>query len=490
MQDAVLKSYRLKKIKSPWPLLTCLLILMCGCAVGPDYHKPEVDMPDAWDNAVMQGQMDLRHWWTTLDDPVLDSLVERAVQSNLNLQIAVSRIQETRASLGVASGQYWPTVDAQGYYSRARSSENGTYRALGIGGTYSDLYNAGLDASWEIDVFGRIKRTVESALASYEGSLEDHHDVQVSICAEVARQYVLIRTLQQRLAYAQSNLELQQQTLQLTKDRRAAEISPELDVAQAELNLANTESTLPTLQIQLTQALNRLAVLLGEHPGSLQEELNEFQAIPTGPDQLLADLPINLLRQRPDIRRAERQVAAQNAQIGVSTAALYPSFSLSGTFAFESTSSGDLMDWGSRTLSLLPAVRWNLFDGNRIRSNIQVQEARTQQAILSYEQTVLSALEETEAAMVSYLQEQERAQALERSVTASRKSVELVNSLYRNGLVDFQNVLDMQRSLAQQEDSLAASQGSVIQNLVLVYKALGGGWTPALERANQSKGDL
>ncbi len=460
-----------------WIALAFLYLLQ-GCAVGPDYQAPETQVPDQWQQKVTAGQVDLQTWWTLLDDPVLDSLIERSTQGNLTLRIAVARIVEARAQLGIASGQYWPTFDARGAYSYGRSSENGSGGAAGIGGTTSGLHTLGIDATWEIDAFGRIERSVESAAASMQASFENFRDLQVTLYGEVAINYVLVRSLQERIAYATENIKLQRQTLQLTRDRRNAELVPELDVSQAELNLASTEAAVPTLQIQLTQSINRLAVLIGSPPGTLQDELKAAKPIPDGPDQLLTGLPTELLRQRPDIRQAERQLAAQTAQIGVAKAALYPTFSLSGTFAFEAESASDLGSWGSRTFSIVPAVRWNIFDGNRIRSNIVVQEARTDQLLLQYEETVLRALEEVEGSMVAYLQEKERAAALFRSVTASRKSVELVNTLYKNGLVDFQNVLDMQRSRAAQEDQLAASEGQVTQNLVGVYKALGGGWSP------------
>ncbi|MFC1764436.1 efflux transporter outer membrane subunit [Planctomycetota bacterium] len=454
-------------------ILTVLLLLQ-GCAVGPDYQAPDTKAPDKWQQEVAADQIDLQKWWQLLNDPVLDDLINRSTKGNLTLQIAVARLEEARAQLGIASGQYWPNFDAVGAYSHQRASDNGLTPGLGT----SDLHALGLDATWEIDAFGRIKRSVESSQASLQASFEDFRDIQVSLYGEVAINYILVRALQERIAYATENIKLQRQTLQLTKDRRAAELVPELDVSQAELNLANTEAAVPVLQTSLTQSINRLAVLLGTYPGALQAELNDKKAIPQGPEELLVGLPTELLRQRPDIRRAERQLAAQTAQIGVAKAALYPSFSLSGTFAFEATKISDLGNWGSRSFSIMPAVRWNIFDGNRIRNNVRVQESRTQQLLLQYEQTVLGALEEVEGSMVAYLQEKERAAALRRSVTASRKSVDLVNTLYKNGLVDFQNVLDMQRSLASAEDLLATSEGQVTQNLVRVYKALGGGWSP------------
>jgi NodT family efflux transporter outer membrane factor (OMF) lipoprotein len=278
------------------------------------------------------------------------------------------------------------------------------------------------------------------------------------------------------LHYAQQNVALQRKTVRLTKDRLEAELVPELDVFQAQLNLANTESAIPTLRILETKALNRLATLVGEHPGVLNEELSKTSGIPTAPPELVIGIPAELLRQRPDIRRAERQLAAQTAQIGVATAALYPSFSLNGTFVLEATELSDVSSWGSRKYGFGPSFSWNIFDGNRVQSNIQVQEARTQQLLATYQQTVLNGLEEVENSMVAYIQELNRRESLSRAVTSADKSVELVEIRYINNLSDFQNVLDMQRSLSVQQDSLADSQGTVAQNLISLYKALGGGW--------------
>jgi NodT family efflux transporter outer membrane factor (OMF) lipoprotein len=300
---------------------------------------------------------------------------------------------------------------------------------------------------------------VESAQASYQGSLENYRDVLVILYAEVALNYVELRALQTRIEYAVNNIEVQKNTLKLTENRQEAGLAPELDVQQALLNLANTESVVPQLRTQRTLVLNRLSVLLGQQPGQLEKELLTPNSVPDTPEELIVGLPAELLRQRPDIRRAERNLAAQSAQIGVATAGLYPSFSLSGTFALESQNLDDLDNWDSRTWGFGPAFRWNLFDGNRIRSNIQLEEARMEEAMIQYEQTILLALEEVEDAMVSFQEEKTRLAALERSVAAADKSVELSRELYTNGLTDFQNVLDMERALTRQQDSMAASRG-------------------------------
>ena len=461
--------------------LPCLLFLY-GCQVGPDYVRPETEMPDQWHEqavyGVEDGSANLQMWWAVFNDPVLENLIRRAQTENLNLQIAYARIMESRALLGVAAGRYWPTVDAVGSYERSRPSENGLLAgSQGTGVDQSNLHTLGFDSSWEIDVFGRINRSVESAQASLEASVEDYRDVLVSLYSEIAQNYIDLRSIQARIQYAENNIKLQQETLELTQNRRKAELIPELDVQQAALILASTESTVPILRERQAFAIHRLSVLLGQRPAQLYEELTNNAEIPSVPQEVAVGLPADLLRQRPDIRRAERTLAAQTADIGVSTADLYPVFSLSGTFALQAQQMKDVGNSGSRTWGFGPSFRWNLFDGDRIRSNIKAQEAQAEQAMIDYEQTVLLALEEVENAMVAFTQERQRLEALERSVMAAQKSVELVKELYDIGLTDFQNVLDMQRALTAQQDQFAESQGQVANNLVRIYTSLGGGWS-------------
>ncbi|MCP4261732.1 MAG: efflux transporter outer membrane subunit [Planctomycetes bacterium] len=460
---------------------TVYIFLFSGCQVGPDYVRPEYSVPDQWHQKAVQGledgSADLQTWWKVFNNPVLESLIQRSCAENLDLQIAYARVMESRALLGVAAGEYWPDVDAVGAYSRSRPSENGLLAGLPVGtADQSNLHSMGVDSSWEIDVFGRISRSVESAQAYVEASIENYRDVLVSLYSEVARSYIDMSSIRERIRYAQNNIKLQQDTLGLTRKRREAELVPELDVQQAELILASTESTIPLLRQSEAQAIHRLSVLLGQSPAFLYEELSTASKIPDVPVDITVGLPTELLRQRPDIRRAERILAAETADIGIATAGLYPAFSLSGTFALEAQQIKDVGDSDSRTWGFGPAMRWNLFDGDRIRSSIKVQEAQSEQAMAEYEQTILLALEEVENAMVAFAEERIRVEALERSVSAAQKSVELVESLYKIGLTDFQNVLDMQRSLTNQQDQLAESQGLVAQNLVRIYTALGGGW--------------
>lgn len=458
------------------------LFSFSGCKVGPDYVCPEYPIPDQWHQQAVQGveggSADLHTWWYIFNDPVLEDLIQRSRIENLDLQIAYARVMESRAFLGVASGQYWPGVDAVGSYRRSRSSENGLLAGLPVGSSDQvNLHTVGVDSSWEIDVFGRISRSVESAQATLEASTENYRDVLVSLYSQVAQRYIDVRALQARIRYAEDNIKLQQKMLTLIRNRREAELVPELDVQQAELILATTESTIPLFRQLKMQAIHRLSVLLGQPPAALYAELSRSDAVPDVPEQITAGLPAELLRQRPDVRRAERLLAAKTADIGVATAGLYPAFSLSGTFALEARQIKDMGNWDSRTWGFGPAMRWNLFDGDRIRSLIKVQEAQAEAAMADYERTVLQALEEVENAMVAFAEERQRVEALKRSVAAAQKSLELVTELYEIGLTDFQNVLDMQRSLTAQQDQLAESQGQVAKNLVRIYTALGGGWS-------------
>jgi NodT family efflux transporter outer membrane factor (OMF) lipoprotein len=456
-----------------------LLLLIAGCKVGPDYRPPDPNMPDRWLNAPASTDepRQLQQWWFAFGDPILTELIKRADQNNLDLRAGLARIIEARALRNAASGQYWPTVDAVGSYTRSRESENGTFSSFG--GLSSDQFNlhtVGVDAAWEIDLFGRIRRSVESADAAWQASLEDFRSVQISLFAEVARNYIELRAAQARIRYALANIDIQRQTLQLTRDRFEADLAPKLDVTQAQLNLANSESEIPLLRLTEASAHHRLAVLLGTIPQDLTGLLRDPADMPRVPADVNAGIPAELLRRRPDIRRAERALAAQTAQVGVAAANLYPIFSLTGAFSLQAAQLSDVGDLSSRAWSFGPGVRWNLFNGNQYRSLVQAEEARTFRLAAAYESAVLRAVEEVENAMIGFAQENRRLAALERSVTAAEESVMLAETLYRNGLTDFQNVLFNQRSLSVQQDRLAVSRGQLLQQAVNLYTALGGGW--------------
>jgi NodT family efflux transporter outer membrane factor (OMF) lipoprotein len=458
-------------------LVGCILLLgfLSGCSVGRDYVPPQPDVPDAWHQGLTVGLDDgtanLHTWWSTFDDPVLARLIDRAVAGNRTVKIALARVAEARAGARLARGEWFPDVDGTAVGQRARTS--GDFPPPTESRT-DNVYSTGIDASWEIDLWGRIRRSVESANAGYDASVEDYRDALVVLFADVASTYIDVRALQARIRYALENVETQRGTVSLTADRNKAGLVGKLDVRQAQLNLASTESFIPTLRILLVQSIDRLAVLLGEHAGPLYEEFEAVAPIPSAQPAVTIAVPAELLRQRPDIRRAERELAAQTAKIGVATGDLYPRLSLSGSFAFEGTS--DILEYGKRAWSFGPAIRWNLFDGGRVRARIKIEDARTEQALAAYEQTILVAFQDLEDGLVAYTQERIRRDALARSVIAAAYSVELVDTLYRTGLTDFQNVLDTQRSLFVQQDNLAESEGRVTTNLIRIYKALGGGW--------------
>ena len=452
-----------------------LLAVLGGCAVGPDYQRPEISTPDSWHEDLVRGLSpggaSLANWWTVFDDAALTALIDRAREGSHDLRVAVARIAEAQARRGIASGELFPAIDANALYEYTDPSD----RVTGDMKSF-DFYSAGLGAGWEVDLFGRVRRSVEATEADFQASLELYRDVLVVLYASVATNYVEVRSLQKRIGYAEANIDAQAETLELVRARNRAGLVGDLDLREAELNLARTESVLPLLRQALTAAINRLSVLIGEYPSHLHDELREPREIPLLPHQVLVGLPRDLLRQRPDLRQAERGLAAQTARIGVATADLYPRLTLLGTFSFDASSSGNWFSAAAQSLSLGPQLRWNLFDGGSIRSNIRVQDALAEQALVRYEQAVLEAMEEVENALASYVHESDRLDALGRSATAAQQSVELVKTLYLTGLVDFQNVLDEERTLFEEQDKLAASEGRVTQNLIQVYRTLGGGW--------------
>jgi NodT family efflux transporter outer membrane factor (OMF) lipoprotein len=468
-------------------MIAVLLSVAC-VTVGPDYQRPETEVPDAWFEAATAGLEDgtapLETWWRVFDDPQLDSLVARSAAGNLTLREALWRVEEARAARGIAASSRLPQVGFSGESSRSEPSDNGPLGELAPpdGFEAGDLHDYGVSAFWEIDVFGRIRRQVEAADATTEATVESYRDVLVSLYAEVALAYIDARTQQERLKLAQTNVEGQEDTLQLTEDRFDAGLVSALDVAQAESNLANTRSLIPVIERDLERAFNRLAVLLGEAPGAVHDELANEVPIPREPQDVAVGLPAELLRQRPDVRQAERLLAAQTARIGVAKADLYPTFSLAGFLGLQATEFGDLTDDGSVTWGFSLPIRWEIFSGGRIRSQVRVEEARTEQLLATYERTVLLALEEAENAMVAYGTELERRQRLAEAVDATQRSLELVLTQYTAGLTDFQNVLDTQRTLLTREDELARAEGIAVANLVRLYRALGGGWDPDLDQ--------
>ena len=460
--------------------LTMGLLLLAGCTtVGPDYEPPELAVPGAWQEPLGQGletgDAPLQTWWSVFDDATLNALIGRATAGSPTLEQAFARIRQARASLGVARGERFPEVDGEGSVTRERLSEGIGEAAPPRGGQVDTFRGTGLDASWEIDFFGRISRSIESASGEFEASVEDYRDILVVLYGDIARTYVELRTFQERLRVARENVRIQRNSLRLAQDRYRAELAPLLDVRQAEQNLASTQATIPQFEENIVRSINRLSVLVGEVPGKLQAGLVQPQPIPLPPAETRVSEPVDVVRQRPDIRRVERLLAAQTARIGVATADLYPRFSLSGMFAYE-TYAGSLFDGDNIAFSFGPAFSWNLFDGGRVRGVIDIQDAATEEALAAYEETVLTALEEVENAIVGFTKESERQEALVRSEDAASQSVRLVRTLYTTGLTDFQNVLDSERTMFSQQDQTVVSLGRRTTQLIDLYMALGGGW--------------
>ncbi len=466
-----------------------VLLALAGCAVGPDYHPPEPAMPAGWQemsSGVVQGPGDLTRWWTLLGDPTLDQLVSEAVKGNLPLREAVARVDESRARYRVARSALFPLLDTNSSVTGNLASQNGpTFSGdttdaprLGVTPQVYGHYTVGLAASWELDVFGRVRRSVESATAVEEATEDDRRNVLVVLCADVAQSYVSVRTIQQRLAVTQQNLSSQEGIFKLTQTRFELGLASGLDVAQASQVLASTRTLIPPLELALTIELNRLSVLLGQQPGALRDRLADSAPIPHPPETIAVGLPVNLLRQRPDIRRAERDLAAATAQIGVSVGDLYPRFVLLGTFAFDSTQVANLFEGPSRAFTVGPAMVWNVFDAGRLRAQLNAAEAVTAQALARYEQQLLVGLQDVENALAAYGHTREERGAVADAVAASSQSLDLATLLYKDGAVDFQNVLDAQRTLLLFEEQLASVDGDVVRSVVQLYLALGGGWDP------------
>jgi NodT family efflux transporter outer membrane factor (OMF) lipoprotein len=468
------------------------IVFAGGCAVGPDYTAPELDSPAAWRTEDVSGLRQTRNattalsqWWKVLEDPMLDSLMQRAVTGNLDLKGARARVRAARARLGISEADLYPTLDASGSLSTGQQSEN-----AGYDGKERDLYKAGFDAGWEIDIFGGTRRAVEAAGAELEASEADLRDVYVSMLAEIASTYVDVRTYQTRLSVAQANLEEQKETYEIVASRYDSGLSDALGVQQARYSLESTRAEIPALQSKLDAAINRLALLLGQQPDTLHAELITRRPIPMPPVSVAVGIPADALRNRPDIRMAERTLAARTAEVGVATAELYPKFRLVGSIGLESFAQSSLFESGSQVYSFGPGISWPIFRAGAIRRNIDVAEAVQEQYLHRYQHTVLAALNEAQTAMTDYAKEQNRRDALQAATLAAREALELAQDKYLNGLVDFSDVLEARRSLLSYEDQLAVSKGAVVDSLVRIYKSMGGGWQTmeALQQTAQDAG--
>lgn len=458
------------------------VLTISGCMVGPNYHPPPTTVPTEWAGvsstptdqpAVATEQpSDLTQWWRQFKDPTLTALVEEAMETNLDLRIAETRLRQARALRGVAIGGLWPSVTASGGYQLLHKA--------GVESEDQNLYQAGLDAVWELDLFGGRRRNVEAATANIQAALEDIRAMQVSLIAEVALDYIQLRGYQQEILIARNNLKAQQQTAEITHKRFNVGFASGLDVSNADSTVATTESQIPVFETSAQQFIYALSVLLARPPADLLEQLLPLGGLPSIPQRVPAGLPSDLLRRRPDIRGSEAQLHAATAQIGVAVADFFPTFSLTGTINWNSNLLRTWWTNASRSSIVGPSVTWPIFQGGAIAANVRLQEALRDQAFITYQKTVLAAFQDVENALIAFGKEQQRRKALNDAVIANRKAVDLSLQLYTEGQTDFLNVVTAQRSLYASEDALVQSERNIATDLIALYKALGGGWESSL----------
>ena len=467
-----------------------LVLLFRGCAmVGPDYVLPTPPEPDKWleseDPQLESKETDFSQWWTVFNDPVLNTLVETAYGQNLSLQIAGLRVLQARAQLGIAFGFQYPQQQYVGGDASLNQVSKNAPNA-----TFSDRYYANyytsFDAVWELDVWGKFRRAVQTGVADLEASIADYDDILVTLTADVARTYLQVRTNEERLQVARQNVAIQKRSLEIADVRFKAGAVTELDVTQARSLLRTTEALIPEFGANIRRAKNALATLLGKLPGEVDAMLGAPGLIPEVPAEVVVGIPAELLRRRPDIRSAERQMAAQSAQIGFAKADLFPHFSLFGSLGLQASSHvgdssnnsnfSDLFTKDSITYFAGGGFQWDILNYGRITNKVRVEDSRFQGLVINYENTVLRAAQEVEDAMISFLRTQDSVEFLADAVKASKRSVELSMIQYREGLTDYQRVLDTQRFLSENQDQLVTTTGSVDLSLVAMYKALGGGW--------------
>ncbi|MCK9396649.1 MAG: efflux transporter outer membrane subunit [Methylobacter sp.] len=471
------------------PLALFAALLLSGCfAVGPDYERPKIPVPERWSEpAAARGSRPEQpdKWWKTFNDPVLDKLIGDAVASNLDLKLALERVKDARALRTATIAAGLPSLTAKSNLSRrfnnsssTASQTGGTSSAIGgvgVGNQLINIFQMGFDAQWELDFFGGIRRSIEAADATIEVEVENSRDVLVTLLGEVARNYIELRANQKLIAITRENLHAQQETEELTQIRRQAGLASMLEVTQAQAQTATTGAQLPNYETIARQSIHALSVLLGKEPGALSMILEQQGSIPTVAANVLTDLPSELLQRRPDIRRAERQLAVANASVGVATAELYPKINLAAFIGLQNTTITDFTPIG-KSWSAASSLTMPIFNWGKLNANIKSKKAQFEQAFLTYQSTVLSAFKEVEDALIAYSKEQQRRKALAQAVAANRLAVQLAEERYRKGLTSFLDVLTSQTALYQAQSNLASSESALSNNLVALYKSLGGGW--------------
>lgn len=469
------------------PLTLFTLLLVYGCStVGPDYHTPELTLAEQWDDAedvrIEAGEVDHSDWWSTFNDPTLTELIELAHDENLPLRMAGIRIMEARAHLGRAVGGLYPNQQAFGSYSRIKinggdnpSPDSALPSSLDPSGYY-DNYELGVGAAWELDLWGRNRRGVESADASYISSIANYDDILVSLTADVATSYVTIRMLEERLTIAQRNAELQQTGLEVAESRFENGAAGELDVAQAKALHGSTEVLVVELQTSLRHARNGLAILVGKQTEEVRSILGEPGSIPVAPESVAIGIPADLIRRRPDIRLAELQAMAQCAQIGIAKAGLFPRFGIGGAFGFSAANSSNLTNSDNETGFISPFFSWNILNYGRISNQIRAEDAQYQSLLVNFQYTVLLAQHEVEDAVSGFLGAQSSVVHLADVVASAKRAEELAMNQYKEGGSSYTRVLDSQRFLSVWQDQLTVKNADVCINLISIYRSLGGGW--------------
>ncbi|WP_075180821.1 efflux transporter outer membrane subunit [Pantoea sp. 1.19] len=481
--------------------LLTLALLLGGCAVGPDYRAPDSPLPYRWQaldataaSRPTAGQPQTQ-WWRSFNDPQLNRLMGRAITGNLSLQQTVLRIAGAREQLAQARGGYLPSVqgnvgytrqqlglkgelESQGVYQRANEVNPALGEALDGLTKPVNLYQGSFDAAWELDLWGKVRRQVEAADAQTRAAIEQRNDALVSLEAEVVRAWLQLRGAQAIRQTLQQQINSAQQTVELTRSQQQNGLTPQMNVENARAQLSGLQAQLPPLEAQIQQAMNGLALLLGQPPGALDAELRGDKPLPALPQAVPVGIPSTLARRRPDIRRAEAELHAATANIGVSVAQLFPSLSLTGQFGLRNTEADSLTHWSSHFYSVGPSLTIPIFQGGRLVSSVKVARAQQASAVLQYRQTVLTGLQEVENALVSYRTDQQQVARLEESVASLQQTFSLANDNYREGNSSFIDVLSVQRQLAQSAQQLASARMQTGLDLVALYKALGGGWEP------------
>ena len=500
------------------PLL--LASLLAGCTLGPDFTSPSPsaptsfteDKPPSAARSVAVAEPVAARWWDSFNDPVLTKLVERVASSNLDLRIAEARITESRAQLRITGADKYPQINGNTSYTREQLSSKGVISLIGGGSAAQtsnglagrqsgipssvagkglpafDLWQYGFDASWELDLWGKIRRSEESAGATLDQSEAAGRDALLSAIAEVANDYLQLRGTQERLRITRENLATAEDSVKLTRERARGGFATELDLADAQTQEEDTAASIPQLEQQEQKLINAIGLLLGEQPGALRAELQPATAIPPVPPRVPVGLPSELARRRPDIREAEAQLHAATADIGVAEADFYPSVTLSGSASIQATQFKNLGSWDSHGFGIGPGISIPIFQGGKLHGTLALREAQQQEAAATYQKTVLGAFRDVDDALTAYDAEQRRHDRLVASVEAARRSFGLATTRYRQGLTDYLQVLTAQRNVLSEEQQLADSTATIDTNLVALYKALGGGWEADAPELTASKG--